>query len=174
MAAKSPLVIAGKAALVKEDPEKEIERAPGKAVQRWANGEQTLMQLKGYSEEELYSIAQQGYTLFLNGKIKDARTIFEGLVAIDPRNDYYYRALGVVYHRLGDAERALRQFDHAITVAPRSAAAYVNRAEVHISRRDYARALADLASAVQVSGDLSVPIARKALALQKLLRRRRR
>jgi Flp pilus assembly protein TadD len=167
-------VKAGPSALANRLTDNQIEASPGSAVRLWASGEATLQQLKGYTDDELYLIAQQGYTLFLNGKIKDARTIFEGLVAIDPRNDYYYRALGVVYHRLGDAERALRQFDHAITVAPRSAAAYVNRAEVHISRRDYDRALADLASAVQVSGDLSVPIARKALALQKLLRRRRR
>lgn len=151
----------------------ELEREPGKAVQSWARGEATLQQLKGYSEDELYFIAQQGYTLFLNGKVKDAQVIFEGLVAVDPRNDYYYRALGVVYHRLGDAERALRQFNHAITVAPKSPAAYVNRAEVHISRRDFAQALEDLAAAVRVSPDLSAPIARKALALQSLLRRRR-
>jgi type III secretion system low calcium response chaperone LcrH/SycD len=173
MATKAPLVVAGKAALVKEDPEKEIERAPGQAVQRWAKGEKTLMQLKGYSEDELYSIAQQGYTLFLNGKIKDAQTIFEGLTAVDPRNDYYYRALGVVYHRLGDAEKAIKQFTHAVTVAPKQPTAYVNRAEVHIARRDYEKALTDLDYAIRVAVDLSAPIARKALALRSLIRRQR-
>jgi type III secretion system low calcium response chaperone LcrH/SycD len=150
-----------------------LETAPGGEVRRWASGQATLQQIKGYTEEELFLIAQHGYTLFLNGKVKDAQVVFEGLVAVDPRNDYYYRALGVVYHRQGDAERALKQFTHAITVSPRSPAAYVNRAEVHISRRDYERALQDLATAVQVSDDLSQPIARKAMALQKLLRRRR-
>jgi tetratricopeptide (TPR) repeat protein len=150
-----------------------LETSPGTEVRRWASGAATLQQIKGYSEEELFLIAQHGYTLFLNGKVKDAQTVFEGLVAVDPRNDYYYRALGVVYHRQGDAERALKQFSHAITVSPRAAAGYVNRAEVHISRRDYERALQDLATAVQVSDDLSAPIARKAMALQKLLRRRR-
>lgn len=168
---KGPLVKAGEVGLQPPDPEKELERAPGVAVQRWARGEATLMELKGYKEEELYSIAQQGYTLFLNGKIKDAQVIFEGLVAIDPRNDYYYRALGVVYHRLGDAERALRQFTHAVTVAPKQPIAYVNRAEVHIARRDYEKALTDLDYAIRVSPDLSSPIARKALALRSLIRR---
>jgi tetratricopeptide (TPR) repeat protein len=150
-----------------------LDTKPGAEVRRWATGQATLQQIKHYTEEELFLIAQHGYTLFLNGKVKDAQVVFEGLVAVDPRNDYYYRALGVVYHRQGDAERALKQFTHAITVSPRSAAGYVNRAEVHISRRDYERALQDLATAVQVSDDLSAPIARKAMALQKLLRRRR-
>lgn len=172
--ANGPLVKADEAAIARKmDPDRELEVAPGRAVKKWARGEATLQELKGYSAEELFAISSQGYTLFLNGKVRDAQIIFEGLVAIDPRNDYYYRALGVVYHRQGDAERALRQFTHAITVAPKSAAAYVNRAEVHISRRDTKSALQDLEMAIQVSRDLAHPIARKALALRSLLRRRR-
>lgn len=174
MPKSSPLVPTAQAALEKRDPAKELEVAPGRAVRRWAKGEATLQELKSYTDEELYCIAQSGYTLFLNGKVKDAQVVFEGLIAIDPRNDYYYRALGVVYHRQGDAEGAIRQFTHAVTVDPKSAAAYVNRAEVHISRRDLPQALSDLEAAVGASGDLSHPIARKALALRKLLRRKLR
>lgn len=156
-------------------PEAELERAPAAAVRRWAEGEATLKELKGYSEEELYCISQLGYTLFLNGKIRDARIVFEGLVAVDPRNEYYYRALGVVYHREGDVERALRQFGHAITVSgQRSIAAFVNRAEVHIARRDHERALVDLEAAIRLGalGDAANPLYRKARALRSLLTRR--
>ena len=170
---KSPMVPVSQA-LEKRQQAGELELAPGKAVRRWAKGEATLQELKSYTDEELYCIAQSGYTLFLNGKVKDAQVIFEGLIAVDPRNDYFYRALGVVYHRQGDAEGAIRQFNHAITVDPRSAAAYVNRAEVHIARRDMTAALADLEAAVNVSANLAHPIAKKALALRKLLRRKMR
>jgi tetratricopeptide (TPR) repeat protein len=138
-------------------------------VERWASGEQTLKEIKDYSDEDLYQIAQHGYTLYLNGKFKDAQTIFEGLVALDPKSDYYYRALGVVYHRRGDAERAIRQFTHAVKVAPRSIASYVNRAEVHVSRRDFARAIADLSQAIQLSPTANDPLCRKARALKRLL-----
>lgn len=155
------------------DPEAELERAPAAAVRKWAEGQSTLRELKGYTPEELHCISQLGYTLFLNGKIRDARIVFEGLVAVDPRNEYYYRALGVVYHREGDAERALRQFGHAITVSGRrSAAAYVNRAEVHISRRDMDRALQDLEAALRIAADPQNPLYRKARALRQLLTRR--
>ncbi|MBK8014537.1 MAG: tetratricopeptide repeat protein [Deltaproteobacteria bacterium] len=146
-----------------------LESSPSQAARAWAAGTATLQELKGYSPEELYLISQQAYTLFLNGKIKDAQVIFEGLLAIDPRNEYYYRALGVIYHRQGDSERAIRQFTHAITVAPRSAAGYVSRAEVCIARREHERALADLLRAIQV-GDDRDPVVRKALALRTLLR----
>lgn len=154
-----------------QDP---LEIAPGNEVKRWAKGEATLMELKGYTAEELYFIAQHGYTLFLNGKIQDAQTVFEGLVAIDPRSDYYYRALGVVYHRRGDAERAIRQFSNALKVAPGSVAAYVNRAEVHISRRDYGAALDDLDRGIRLAPSLDEPIVRKARALRSLLLRSQR
>lgn len=170
MTSEGPLVKASEA-LSEKDPDEALRAAPGSAVRRWAKGKATLQELKGYTADELYAIAQHGYTLFLNGRTRHAQVIFEGLVAVDPRNDYYYRALGVVYHRLGDAERALRQFSHAITVAPKSPAAYVNRAEVHIARRDTDKALVDLDRAIRVGGDLSHPVAQKALALRSLLRR---
>jgi tetratricopeptide (TPR) repeat protein len=148
----------------------DMEAAPGKAVRMWARGKVTLQELKGYTLEELYAIAQHGYALYLNGKVRDAQILFEGLVALDPRNGYYYRALGVVYHQLGDAERALRQFSHAITVDPENPAAYVNRAEVHIWRRDLPEAILDLEGAIRVGRDPMLPLVRKALALRKLLR----
>lgn len=169
----SPLIRTGPGALAKRGGD-ELELAPGAQVKRWARGDVTLQELKGYTTEELYFIAQHGYTLFLNGKIQDAQTVFEGLVAIDPRNDYYYRALGVVYHRRGDAERAIRQFTNAIKVAPRSVSAYVNRAEVHISRRDFDNALDDLDKGIKTSRDPDDPITRKARALRSLLLRKKR
>jgi tetratricopeptide (TPR) repeat protein len=173
MAKPNPIIQAVGAAVERKHAE-DLELAPGAQVKRWARGDATLQELKGYDTEELYFIAQQGYTLFLNGKFSDAQTIFEGLVAIDPRNDYYYRALGVVYHRRGDAERALKQFSNALRVAPRSTAAYVNRAEVHISRRDFDSALEDLDRGIRSTHDFDDPLARKARALRSLLLRRRR
>lgn len=168
----SPLIkVTPGGGIAPRDADRELELAPGASMRRWARGEATLQELKGYTAEELFAISSHGYTLFLNGKVKDAQVIFEGLVAVDPRNDYYYRALGVVYHRQGDAERALRQFSHAVTVAPRSPAGYVNRAEVHISRRETDRALADLDKAIEVTRDTSNPVVRKAMALRSLLRK---
>lgn len=170
----SPLIKAAEAQLAKRGGVDQLEMAPGAEVKKWARGDATLMEIKGYTAEELYFIAQHGYTLFLNGKIQDAQVVFEGLVAIDPRNDYYYRALGVVYHRRGDAERAIRQFSNALKVAPNSVAAYVNRAEVHISRRDFDAALEDLDRGIRVARSPDEPIVRKARALRSLLTRRRR
>lgn len=140
---------------------------------RWAAGKVTLKELKGYTDDELYAIAHTGYFFLMQGKNQEAKTLFEGLVAIDPRNDYYYRALGVIFHKLGDAERAIKQFSYALQVNPKSAAAWVNRAEVHLSLGKNADAGNDLRKALEVVGPREPQLARKARALLGVVTRRR-
>lgn len=150
------------------DPEKLPALLP-----KWAAGQITLKELKGYTDDELYAIAHTGYFFLMQGKNNEAKTLFEGLVAIDPRNDYYYRALGVIFHKLGDAERALKQFGYAIRVQPRSPAAYVNRAEVYIATSRYQEASADLRKALEFMGARDGALARKTRALLGVVTRRR-
>jgi len=142
-------------------------------IKRWAAGDGiTLKEVKGYSDDELYAIAHQAYYFLLQGKLDEAKTIYEGLNAIDPRNDYYYRALGVIYHRGGDAERAIKAFTHATRCAPSNLAAFINRAEVLIASGRKREALADLDHAVNITRDPTTPLARKARALGEFLRRK--
>jgi tetratricopeptide (TPR) repeat protein len=140
---------------------------------QWAAGQVTLKDIKGYTDDELYAIAHTGYFFLMQGKNDEARTLFEGLVAIDPRNDYYYRALGVIFHKLGDADRAIKQFGYAIRVNPRNPAAYINRAEVYITQARNPEAAQDLQRAVQSCGPRDVALSRKAKALLGVVRKRR-
>lgn len=142
-------------------------------LSRWAQGRITLKELKGYSDDELFAIAHTGYFFLMQGKNDEARTLFEGLVAIDPRNDYYYRALGVIFHKLGDAERAIKQFSYAIQVNPKAAAAWVNRAEVYVSLGRSLEASNDLRKALDVITPREPQLARKARALLGVVTRRR-
>ena len=140
---------------------------------RWAAGRITLKELKGYSDDELYAIAHTGYFFLMQGKNTEARTLFEGLVAIDPKNDYYYRALGVIFHKLGDADRAIKQFSYAIQVSPKTASSYVNRAEVYLSLGRTADAANDLRKALEVITPKEPQLARKTRALLGVVTRRR-
>jgi tetratricopeptide (TPR) repeat protein len=134
-------------------------------VQRWAAGKTTLKEIKGYSDDEVYAIAHTAYFFLMQGKNQEARTLFEGLVALDSYNDYYYRALGVIFHKMGETDRALKQFGYAIQVNPRSASAYVNRAEVFIATARNPDAERDLRKALEVVGPKEVALATKARAL---------
>jgi tetratricopeptide (TPR) repeat protein len=138
-------------------------------IQQWSQGRVTLRQIIGLSEEELYTLAAQGYTLFLQGKNESARVMFEGLVAIDPRNAYYYRALGAIYWRLKEPQKALKQFTYAIRVAPREISSYINRAEVQVALKQFADARNDLDFAIGNAGPNDGALVMKARAILRML-----
>jgi tetratricopeptide (TPR) repeat protein len=140
-----------------------------KLVGQWSQGRVTLKQIVGLSDEELYAIASQGYFLFLQGKTEPARVIFEGLVAIDPRNAYYYRALGAIYWRLKEPLKAVKQFTYAIRVAPKEVSSYVNRAEVYVSQRQFKLAREDLGVALRTAGPFDRALVAKAQAMLQLI-----
>jgi tetratricopeptide (TPR) repeat protein len=136
-----------------------------KLVAQWSKGQVTLKQIVGLSDEELYAIASQGYLLFLQGKTESARVIFEGLVACDPKNAYYYRALGAIYWRLKEPQKAIKQLTYAIRVAPRDVSAYVNRAEIYVSQAQWVLAKEDLAAARRHAGPNDAALVNKASAI---------
>jgi type III secretion system low calcium response chaperone LcrH/SycD len=123
------------------------------ALQRWADGKATLKEVRGYTDEELFSIARTAYYFFYQGKISEARTLFQGLYAVNPLDAYVAKALGVVEHAAGNAQGALAAFDVALKISPQDAAAYVGRAEVKISMGQKAQAVDDLKRASTLCRD---------------------
>lgn len=140
-----------------------------KLADEWSQGRVSLKQIVGLSTEELYAVATQGYHFFLQGKLQPARVIFEGLVAVDPRNAYYYRALGAIYWREGEPQKAIKQFTYAIRVAPQDISSYVNRAEVYVADKEFARARTDLNKAIEKGGPTETALLKKAQAILKMV-----
>lgn len=140
-----------------------------KSLALWAEGKLTLREIKNYSEEELYAISHIGYFFLMQGKNEEARTLFEGLVAVDPRNDYYYRALGVIFQKLGEDERAIKQYTYAIRINSTSPYAYVNRAEIYLSMSQFEQAEVDLRDALERMGRKDEQLSKKAWALIKVV-----
>ena len=118
-------------------------------LQKWAEGKGTLKDVRGYSDEELYSIARVGYFYFYQGKVAEARTVFQGLYAVNPLDPYFAKALGVVEMASGNATGALAAYDVALRLSPQDAGAYVGRAEVKLIQGQRSQALDDLRRAAQ-------------------------
>jgi len=131
----------------------------------WSKKKTTLGEIRGYSDEELRAISQAGYFFLMQGKNEQARILFEGLIAVDPGNDFYYRALGVLFQKTGDDEGALKQFSFATQINPGSPYAYVNRAEILISRGESNKAEPELRLALERMGPKDEPLSKKAWAL---------
>ena len=151
--------------LASQQPSRDIQAL----LTRWAAGKVTLKELKGYTDDELYAIAHPGYFFLMQGKNNEAKILFEGLVAIDHRNDYYYRALGVIFQKLGENERAIKQYAYAIRINSASPTAYVNRAEIYISMGRFDLAEGDLHDALERMGRLDEQLSKKAWALLKVV-----
>ncbi len=122
-------------------------------LQKWADGKATLKDVRGYTDEELYSIARTAYFFFYQGRITEARTLFQGLYAVNPLDAYFAKALGVVEMAAGNAAGALAAYDVALKISPQDAAAYVGRAEVKIAMGQKTQAVDDLRRGAQFSGN---------------------
>lgn len=133
-------------------------------LQDWADGKATLKEVRGYSDEELFSIARTGYFFYYQGKIAQARTVFQGLYAINPLEPYFAKALGVVEMASGNVQGALAAYDVAIKISPEDSMAYVGRAEVKLSEGQRAGAVDDLRRAAQFVGE-DAPLKTKIIAM---------
>ncbi len=140
-------------------------------LQRWADGRATLRDVRGYTDEELYAIAKTAYYFFYQGRVNEARTLFQGLYAVNPADPYFAKALGVVEMAAGNPQGALAAYDVALKLAAQDAAAYVGRAEVRLSLGQKAQAVEDLRRAIQFSKDGDT-LSEKASAMLQALGRR--
>jgi type III secretion system low calcium response chaperone LcrH/SycD len=149
----------------------EADAALAARLQKWADGKATLKEVRGYSDEELYSIAKTGYFLFYQGKVAEARTVFQGLYAINPLDAYFAKALGVVEMAAGNPAGAVAAYDVALKIAPKDAGAYLGRAEVKLLQGQRAQAIDDLRRAQQYSEAESQENQKAAALLQSLSRK---
>jgi type III secretion system low calcium response chaperone LcrH/SycD len=119
-------------------------------LQKWADGRATLKEVRGYSDEELYSIARTAYVFFYQGRVEEARTLFQGLYAVNPVDPYIAKALGVVEWAAGNGQGALAAYDIAIKLSPDDSAAYLGRAEVKLAMGEKEQGVEDLRRAASV------------------------
>ena len=109
-------------------------RRSGKSVSAsWSNGEIEL-------------VADLAYQLHLQGKHVDAATIFEGLLAIDPRNIYCLEALAALSLKIGSAEDALEYANRALAFSPKQLEALACRCEANVLLNRFAEAQQDVES----------------------------
>jgi cytochrome c-type biogenesis protein CcmH/NrfG len=103
--------------------------------------------------------------------VEEARTLFQGLYALDPTDPASARALAVVEMAAGNAQAALQAYDVALKVAPEDPASLAGRAEVRLSTGQRQGALDDLRRA-QGLAEPGSPLREKVAALLRSLTKR--
>ncbi len=128
-------------------------------------GKITWAQLEGMTMEQAYAIAEFGYTMYQQGRYKDARTLFEGLVIGNPYDPYFHAMLGAIYTKLDMHEEAAQEFSIAIELDPEDINSYVNRGELLLQHGEFEYAMEDLKAAIDLDPEGKNPASLRARAL---------
>jgi predicted Zn-dependent protease len=139
-------------------------RDPARA-QKWLIGEITLRELVGVSDEHMRKMALKAHQWLEQARFKDARAAFEGLVALEPRQSYFWSALGAIDLAEKQWVIAERRCSYALTLNDRDAAAYVNRGEAYVRLGKLDAAAADLRNALALDPKGKSPLTARARAL---------
>jgi Flp pilus assembly protein TadD len=137
-------------------------------IRSLAAGETTLAALEGMTAAEAYAIADYGWTLLAQGRVRAAETIFATLTLGNPRHSYFHALHGAALQRLDRTAEALDAYGRAIALDPGETSALVNRAELLLGRGAPGDAdeVADLLErALELDPEAARPETRRARAL---------
>ncbi|MHB8878790.1 MAG: tetratricopeptide repeat protein [Myxococcaceae bacterium] len=137
-------------------------------LKSFARGETTWAEVEGMTWEEAKAIAQVGCDLATAGRLEEARIIFEGLVAGNPKDSASRAALGTVYQKLGRLDEAIAEYTAAIDQDPRNPVALANRGELRLKGGDRG-GFSDIANAVDADPHGETSAGRRAKGLVKAI-----
>jgi tetratricopeptide (TPR) repeat protein len=99
---------------------------------------------KGWTEDEIYLLADRGYGLYQQGFYREAAVLFEGLTAIAPENAYCRTALAAACLMLGDQQRAVQELNTVLHQNPANHEARARRTELYCDLKQWKEARRDL------------------------------
>jgi Flp pilus assembly protein TadD len=111
---------------------------------------QTVREKLNISPEEFQEMGRIGAMYYQQGNFDKARTIFEGLVELDPESANAHSALGGLLTLQQEDEAAIGHLKRAVEINPSQIAPYVNLGEIYIRQQKIEDAVANLKKAVEL------------------------
>ncbi len=90
---------------------------------------------------------------YQQGNFDKAKTIFEGLVELDPKNANAHSAYGALLTLKLDDDLAIKHLQQAVELNPKQIAPFVNLGEIYIRRQMLEAAVANLKKAIELDPD---------------------
>ena len=117
------------------------------------------------SPQEFAEMGRVGAMYYQQGNFDKARTIFEGLVELDPDSANAHSALGGLLTLQQEDESAIGHLNKAIEINPSQIAPYVNLGEIYIRQQKIEAAVANLKKAIELDPDETDAGANRARAM---------
>ncbi|HJZ97575.1 MAG TPA: tetratricopeptide repeat protein [Candidatus Solibacter sp.] len=103
---------------------------PAGTLDRLLGNQAGLNEYLGLEEHELRAIASLGVRLYEQGRASEARTVFQGLIALDPNLYFGNAALGAMDLIDGQLDSALGHLTKALELNPDDPSVHANLGEV--------------------------------------------
>ncbi len=117
--------------------------------QEWLKGRSSLGAAAKWTAEEIRLVSELGYSLAEQGRVEEAIALFEGLAALAPATAYFQAALGSLFLRDNQPEKALKHLNSAVHFDAKDLFSLVNRGEALLRVGKTEPALRDLRQALQ-------------------------
>lgn len=143
---------------------------PPHLMQAFLEGRITLGDLEGITKQEQYQMAEIGHGYLGQGKLAEAKIVFEGLLALDPFDAYFNMALASIAQQEHQNDAAEKLYTRALEINPFSPTAHANRGELRVMQGDLQHGVEDLVKAIELDPKLSEPATERAKATLMVLR----
>lgn len=129
------------------------------------NGDVKLIERLQVTPKQIAALLQTGHSLYSQGRLDDARSIFEGLAALDGTIPYVHGILGSIYQKEGNSDQAISFYTQALESFPNDISCLVNRGELYLKAGRFQDAANDFKSAFEIDPALKHPASLRATLL---------
>jgi Flp pilus assembly protein TadD len=121
-----------------------------KKLEQFKKGELKFTQIFNLDRSQIASLMLCGHNLFSQGRLEEARCIFEGLTLLDPALPYPHCILGAIYQRMKKYDVAILRYTRAIELFPQDIVSITNRAEIYLNQGKFLEAAKDLKTVIEL------------------------
>lgn len=134
-------------------------------LEKFRKGELKFVQIFNIGAKQIASLFFTGYKYFSEGKLEEAKKIYEGLALLDPNNPYIYSLLGAIYQQKQRFDLAVQRYTKALEIFPEDINSLANRGEIYLNLGNFKEAGNDLNQAIKLDPNKTNPSANRARLL---------
>jgi tetratricopeptide (TPR) repeat protein len=130
------------------DPNPQRRRRLVEILQKFFDDKISMAEMRGFSKENLLTLAETGYVKFKHGRITEAEKIYQSLIVLDHRNGYFHSVMGAIHQKQSRPVDAILEFARALECNENDVCSYVNRGEIYLRHKNFRKAAEDFRQAI--------------------------